>query len=41
MGGGGNGLDLIIYGALIVVIALARPEGLVSLFKRQSKGEPA
>lgn len=36
MGGVGNGLDLIIYGALIVIIALARPEGLVSLFQRNT-----
>ena len=34
LGGGGKGIDLIVYGALIVAIALARPEGLVSLFKR-------
>jgi branched-chain amino acid transport system permease protein len=41
MGGQGNGVDLIIYGALIVVIALAKPEGLVSLFKREGKGAEA
>jgi branched-chain amino acid transport system permease protein len=34
MGGSGNGLDLIIYGGLIVVVALAKPEGLLSLFRR-------
>ena len=30
-GGSGSGLDLIIYGILIMVIALLRPQGLVSL----------
>ena len=30
-GGSGNGLDLIIYGVLIMAVALARPEGLTSL----------
>ena len=34
-GGSGNGLDLIIYGILIMVISLARPEGLMSLFGRR------
>jgi branched-chain amino acid transport system permease protein len=33
-GGSGKGTDLIIYGTLVVVIALARPQGLVSLFSR-------
>jgi branched-chain amino acid transport system permease protein len=36
-GGSGNGLDLIIYGVLIMVISLARPEGLMSLFARQGE----
>ena len=31
LGGSGRGVDLMIYGALIVVVALARPQGLVSL----------
>jgi branched-chain amino acid transport system permease protein len=31
IGGSGSGVDLMIYGALIVVVALARPQGLVSL----------
>lgn len=31
IGGSGSGLDLIIYGILIMVIALLRPQGLVSL----------
>ena len=30
-GGSGSGLDLIIYGALVMGVALARPEGLLSL----------
>ena len=32
LGGSGQGVDLMIYGGLIVVVALARPAGLVSLF---------
>ena len=32
LGGSGRGIDLIVYGGLIVVISLARPQGLVSLF---------
>jgi branched-chain amino acid transport system permease protein len=31
LGGSGSGVDLMIYGALIVVVALARPQGLASL----------
>ena len=31
LGGGGQGVDLMIYGGLIVAVALARPAGLVSL----------
>ena len=34
LGGGGQGVDLMIYGALIMAVALARPAGLVSLFRR-------
>ena len=34
LGGGGRGLDLIVYGGLIMVVALARPQGLLSLFQR-------
>ncbi|MCL4766671.1 MAG: branched-chain amino acid ABC transporter permease [Hyphomicrobiaceae bacterium] len=33
IGGSGSGTHLIVYGALIVVISLLRPEGLVSLFR--------
>ncbi len=41
LGGAGNGVDLMIYGALIVGLALARPQGLVSLFgiRSQAGGE--
>lgn len=34
MGGSGSGLDLVIYGALIIVISLAKPEGILSIFRR-------
>jgi branched-chain amino acid transport system permease protein len=36
MGGTGRGIDLIVYGTLVIVIALARPEGLIGLFARRS-----
>jgi branched-chain amino acid transport system permease protein len=38
MGGSGRGVDLILYGAVIVLISLARPEGLIGLFSRRRKG---
>ena len=34
LGSSGSGVDLMLYGALIVVVALLRPQGLISLFKR-------
>ncbi len=34
LGGSGSGVDLMLYGALIMVVALLRPQGLVSLFPR-------
>ncbi len=37
IGGSGKGVDLIVYGGLIVAISLARPQGLVSLFARKQK----
>jgi branched-chain amino acid transport system permease protein len=42
IGGSGRGVDLILYGAVIVVISLARPDGLIGLFSRRpaSKGVP-
>lgn len=33
LGGSGSGIDLIIYGGLIMLVALAKPEGILSLFK--------
>jgi branched-chain amino acid transport system permease protein len=41
MGGTGRGIDLILYGAMIVIIALARPEGLVGGFTRRRRAETA
>lgn len=35
LGGGGQGVDLMIYGGLIMAVALARPAGLLSLFVRR------
>jgi branched-chain amino acid transport system permease protein len=42
IGGSGRGVDLILYGAVIVLISLARPDGLIGLFSRRpaSKGVP-
>jgi branched-chain amino acid transport system permease protein len=37
LGGAGRGVDLMLYGALIVIVALARPAGLVSLFHLRRK----
>lgn len=37
LGGTGTGADLIIYGSLIVVIALIRPEGLLSFFQSRAR----
>jgi branched-chain amino acid transport system permease protein len=34
LGGTGSGIDLIFYGGLVMVVAIARPEGVLSLFKR-------
>jgi branched-chain amino acid transport system permease protein len=38
LGGSGRGVDLILYGTVIVLISLARPEGLIGLFSRKRKG---
>ncbi|HUC63090.1 MAG TPA: branched-chain amino acid ABC transporter permease [Alphaproteobacteria bacterium] len=35
IGGSGKGTDLIVYGALVMVIVLLRPEGLASLLRRR------
>jgi branched-chain amino acid transport system permease protein len=37
LGSAGNGIDLMIYGALIMSLALLRPQGLVSLFGVRSQ----
>jgi branched-chain amino acid transport system permease protein len=37
LGGSGNGIDLIIYGALIMLIALIKPEGLLSFFRPSAR----
>ncbi len=34
LGSSGGGFDLMLYGALIMAVALLRPQGLVSLFRR-------
>ena len=39
-GGSGNGLDLMLYGGLIVIIAAWRPSGVVGFFKRRPKPRP-
>ena len=43
LGGSGRGIDLMLYGSLIVVVALARPQGLVSLlgFRGKAGGDDA
>lgn len=41
LGGSGRGVDLMLYGGLIVIVALARPQGLVSLFRRGDHARPA
>jgi branched-chain amino acid transport system permease protein len=33
LGGSGSGFDLMIYGTLIMVVALTRPEGVVGIFQ--------
>jgi branched-chain amino acid transport system permease protein len=37
LGGSGRGVDLMLYGATIVIVALARPQGLVSLLTWRRK----
>lgn len=41
LGGTGSGVDLIIYGTLVMVVAVARPEGILSLFRRRRRGGAA
>lgn len=38
LGGSGSGVDLIIYGTLVMVVAVARPEGILSLFRKRARG---
>ena len=35
LGGSGSGFDLMIYGTLVMVVALTQPEGIVGIFKRK------
>ena len=37
MGGTGTGIDQIIYGALVIIVVLYIPNGIVSLFKKRPK----
>ncbi|MBX9820539.1 MAG: branched-chain amino acid ABC transporter permease [Afipia birgiae] len=39
LGGSGSGLDLVIYGALIMIVSLTRPEGILSIIKPAIKRE--
>jgi branched-chain amino acid transport system permease protein len=39
IGGSGRGVDLIVYGSLIVAISLMRPDGLLGIFSRKRKKE--
>jgi branched-chain amino acid transport system permease protein len=42
LGGSGTGIDLIIYGALVMLVSVLKPEGLVGLFRgRRAKGAAA
>jgi branched-chain amino acid transport system permease protein len=38
IGGSGKGIDLIVYGVLVIVIALARPDGIIGLFAQRRAG---
>lgn len=38
VGGAGSGVHLIVYGALVVVVSLLRPEGLISLLRGKGGG---
>ena len=37
LGGTGSGLDLVIYGLLVMVVSLTQPEGIMGIFKRSAK----
>ena len=41
MGGGGTGIDIMVYGLLIILICLFQPNGIIGIFKQfQKKREP-
>ncbi|HEU5322044.1 MAG TPA: branched-chain amino acid ABC transporter permease, partial [Methylomirabilota bacterium] len=40
LGGGGKALDLLVYGALIVLVSVVQPAGLVGLATRRGAGRP-
>jgi branched-chain amino acid transport system permease protein len=35
LGGSGSGLDLVIYGGLVMIVSLTRPEGILGIFQRK------
>lgn len=39
LGGSGSGLDLVIYGGLVMIVSLTRPEGILSFIKPAAKRE--
>lgn len=41
LGGSGSGLDLVIYGGLIVVVALTQPEGIMGIFRKTGLAKAA
>lgn len=41
LGGSGSGLDLVIYGGLIMIVSLTRPEGILSFIKPPSASREA
>jgi branched-chain amino acid transport system permease protein len=42
IGGSGSGIDLMLYGGLVMAVALLKPEGLIKLFARKNRrSEPA
>jgi branched-chain amino acid transport system permease protein len=37
LGGSGSGTDLIIYGALVMIVSLTRPEGILGIFQKSTR----
>jgi branched-chain amino acid transport system permease protein len=37
LGGSGSGADLIIYGALVMIVSLTRPEGILGIFQKSTR----